>query len=662
MAGFIRRFSFFPPVDVITEIEGVVIVDLPPPGAVNGVGVGTTAIVGEFVDMTYAVEVNPATGAVSTKPIPVEIFSSQDMIDKVGGFDETLGEFGKAGGNGYASLRNKRFSRLVAVPINLASGFGARLWRQLPTNNGSTDPTPAVDLVAASVGAGREFKTGTSRVRTAAPIAFTGDGEYLQGTDGSVTAVGAAVTQMFSSATGGFLTAKDGGPVKEGDLLVLGQIGGAGGLGANADTYRVTADATVDTQLTVEKLDGASFDWTTIASLPFRIHPASDGDTGADHQLSEVAGYLVPARPLDATIATATSLSPTLTPPAPTATSWDPLSGLTLRTDPTNGLTYTAAVQAENAANSSDLDALYDTAVDSLLGEELPQREVNIVFASRHSSTIRTKLKSHVLESSGLGVGRVAVISPELDQQTVSTIIGDAAPGVGATRSERVFYAWPGCRTFVREAVGYALGTADGLTTDDGILDQHMDAWLASLLSNLAPERNPGQASAPVPTVMAPVQGIQRGVTGLGITQYKQFRAKGVVALRIDRTSGPIFQSGVTSSLISGEKNINRRRMADFIQDSLAARYNQFSKQPLSNALKDAVVGETDAFLNQLLSPNNPPAQRIAGYTVDDVSGNTPDLEAKGIFVVISKVRTLATGDFLVVQTEVGEGVEVTVT
>ena len=47
-------------------------------------------------------------------------------------------------------------------------------------------------------------------------------------------------------------------------------------------------------------------------------------------------------------------------------------------------------------------------------------------------------------------------------------------------------------------------------------------------------------------------------------------------------------------------------------------------------------------------------------YSVDDKSGNTPDLEAQGIYVVIGKVRTLASADFIVFQTSIGEGVVVT--
>lgn len=662
MAGFVRRFAAFPATEVITEIEGVIIIDLPPPGAIGGVGAGTVAIIGEFADMRFGVDVNPTTGAVTTKAQPVEIFSGQDYSDKLGGYDPTIGETGAAGGSGFIATRNKRFARLVAVPINLCSAIGARVFRQLPTSAGAGDATPVVPTVAAVVAAGREFKNAGNRVNIGTRHVFTAVGEFTSGLDGEVTATAPAVTQVFTSAGSAFLTAKGGGVVQKGDLLALGQIGGAGALGANAATYRVTADATLDTQLTVEKMDGTSFDWSTGTTLPFRVHPASDGDSGGQQPLSGAQGYTKPSRPLDATVAAGLKVSPTLVPPAPTGTSWDPLSGLEMFTDPSTGLVFTSSVQAPNAANDATLDALYDSAIDSLLADDLPAREVNINYSARHSSTINAKHKTHVLDASAVGIGRTACISPELDEQTVSTIIGDAAPGVGAQRDERINFNWPGARTSVPEAVGINTAVADGTTTDDGILDTHLDGWLASVLSNLAPERNPGQAASPVAEVMAPILGLQRGVSGLTINSYKAFRRSGIAALRIDRTVGPIFQSGITTSLVAGRTNINRRRFADFLQDSLATRLIAFNKLPLTDALKDSAVAETQAFMIDLESPDNPPAQRISGFLIDDESGNTPDLEAKGIFVIIVKARMLATGDFLVLQTQVGPGVDLTVT
>jgi len=657
MAGFIRRYQFFPGTEIITLIEGVVIVDLPPPGAVNGVGVGTVCCVGEFADVTYGVAVD-TTGTVTTKPQPVEVFSGQDLANKVGGFDATIGDTGISGGSGFLALRNKKFSRLVLIPINLASDKATRMWRTLPTNASATRAVPIVTLAAGVVYAGREFKSGGNRIRSMKQVVFTSTGQFASGIDGAVTATAPAATQVFGSATGSFLTAKNGGPVQAGDLLVLGVIGATLAQGANADTYRVTVDAASATQLTVEKQDGSAFDWTSGIALAWRVHPASDGESGAG-SLSSTSACLVPARPLDSTVALATVVSPSLVPAGPgtDGKSWEALTGLKLRTHPSGALTYTAAVQAANAVYDVAIAALYATAFDALLTEESPARDVNILLPARTGAEIRTAQKAHVLSASSQGVGRITVMSPAL---TVVDTASAQAALLSTYRHERVIWCWPGAQTFVPEAVGYQMKGADGFVHTDGLLDTHLNAWMASLLSNLPPERNPGQGTAPVPDVMAPVIGFQRLVSGLLMSDYIAFRSSGIAALRIDRTVGPIFQSGITTSLTSGEKNINRRRMADFIEDSLAQRFVAFSKLPLTNSLKDAILSEADAFLSGLFSENNPPAQRISGYLLDDKSGNTPDLEAKGIWVLIGKVRTLATADFIVLQIEAGEGVKVT--
>lgn len=671
MAGFIRRFGDYPSEAALTAIEGVNIIDLPPPGSVAGVGTGVAALVGEYADVTYAVAINETTGAITEEIVPTEVFSSQDLIDKGGPFDSTLGEFGGDMGNAFVELRNKGFFRLVIVPVNNASAVGLRLWRDLPTNISATDPTPIVPVPGAAVAAGREFRDGVDRIKIAKKVVFTDDVAFITGVDGDVTTAASAVTQLFDSPGSTFVT--DG--VSEGDIFVLGVIGGASTLGSNAGTYRVVAVVT-ETQVNLEKLDGSAFVLTTDAATVFRVHPAAAADTGGAHQLSEQAGCLVPCRPLtdgqgtgssaaDDVWVVSTALAPLVVPPAAAAGSFDPLSGLAGTTGPTTTVDFTAAIQAPNAANDAAIDALYSSAFTALLNEESPAREVNIVWPARKSNTIRTSIKQHVLDASAQGIGRTCCISPELDTAkatAIATITGDSAPGVGATRDERVNYSWPGAQTFVPEAVDTLLATADGKTTDEGILDVTGDGFLASVLSNLAPERNPGESSATTRRALASVLGLARNTPALTMNHYISLRQKGIAGLRIDRTVGPVFQSGITSSLTSGQKNINRRRMADYIEDSLAQRFVQLSKLPLTNSLRDTIISEANEFLDGLLSTDNPAAQRINGFEVDGVSGNTPALCARGVFVLIVRVQTLATADFITIQAEVGEGVVITTT
>ncbi len=671
MAGFIRRFGEFPSTDVLTAIEGVNIIDLPPPGSIQGVGTGFACLIGEFADMSFAVEFAEATGLFSTDPNPVEVFTSKDLTDKGGGFDPTIGQFGGDCGNAFVELRNKGFSRLAIAPINLASTAGMRVFRDLSTNTSPTDPEPVVPVSGALVEAGREFRDGLDRIKTATLVVFSDAVAFVEGIDGSVTTGAPAATQTIDSAGSTFIT--DG--VKEGDIVVTGVFGAATPDGPNAFTLRVVSRT--ETQLVVERLNGAAFFLTTDATMVFRIHPADTADTGNDHQFSEQPGYPVPCRPLtdgqgtgssagDDNWGVGTLLTPAVVPPAITATTAAPLSGLSAATGPVNAVSFTAAVQAPNAVNDAAIDALYALVYDSLLDEAAPSREINIVWAARKSDNIRSKQRQHLLDASAVGIGRTGTLSPELDiaKATALSIVGGvAAPGVGATRDERMDYSWPPALTFVPEAVGHVIATADGKSTDQGDLDVTYDSFLASVLSNLAPERNPGEATATTRRAQAGVLGIARNVPKLNINSYKFLRQKGIAGLRIDRVVGPVIQSGITSSLLAGQKNINRRRMADFIEDSLADRFVQLAKQPLTEDLKDTILTEATEFLEELESIDNPAAQRIDGFNpVDGVSGNTDAQLAKGIYVIIVSVRLLATADFITIQAEIGQGVVITST
>ena len=823
MAGFIRRFGFFPGNEVITQIEGVVLVDLPPPGAVNGVSTGVACIVGEFADMSYAVSVD-GSGAVTTDIRPTQVFSAADMANKFGGWDETIGDFGDSGGNGFVALRSKRYSTLIVSPVNLASDYGCRFFRQLPLCTSQTDSLPVVPVSGGSVSAGREFNNGAGgRIKAAKAVQFTSLDFIARDIEGQTQSGGAATTQVFKSGgaatqvwqyddslttfvdetagfndetvanftpfpaaeaaddyvavgrattfgkltfnnaggtagvggtgtwqywngtawaaltnvsdgTAGFTTAvsdnqtvtfdvpadwavtslnsvsayyvrflltgvyatnpiydqgfvggvnwstiprpEGGQGAKKGDILVIGNNNsGAVQPSAEAGTYRVQTDAVAGINLTIEKLDGGSFTFTNQSSVPWRLHVSSDADSApvfvvgatvaGGYNASEAGGYSVPVRPLTDATGAATdgvypagqALSPLVAPPALTGSSADALSGLGGLTHVTQTLAFDASVQAPNAVSDSTIDALYFTSINATLDDAAPLSTINIIWAARKSNLIRSYLKQNALDASSSSNGRMAIVSPELDVQDSNTVLGDTAPGVGATRDERVIYSWPGAVMSVPEAVNTRLKTADGQTTIDGLLDVSFDSFLASILSNLPPERNPGQAAEPVPTVLSPVLGIQRGVTGLELNDYIALRSRGVAALRLDNTVGPILQSGITSSIVSGEKNISRRRMADFIQDSVSQRLVQFSKLPLTQSNKDSAVGEVQDFLATLQNLGNPAAQRILDFSIDDRSGNTPESEAAGIFVIIGRVRLIPSMDFIVFQTEIGENV-----
>jgi hypothetical protein len=344
-----------------------------------------------------------------------------------------------------------------------------------------------------------------------------------------------------------------------------------------------------------------------------------------------------------------------------TGATWDPLSGLNGRINPTTGIAFDPAIQGINAASSASMDALYTSALASTISQSYPVSEINGVFAARTSATIRQQLKANVLAASQNGLGRWAVIVPELSVQTTSAVVADADPGVGANRDERVIYTWPGVITYVPEATNFKIKGADNIIRTDGKIDVDFAGYYASVLSLLAPERNPGQAAEPIPSALSSVFGIQRGVPSLQLGDYITLKARGVSALRMDRTVGPIIQSGVTTSLLNGRNDIKRRRMADYIQDSLVQLLMPMSKLPLTTSNKDSMSNECIAFLSELKSVTIPENQRINDYVVDDKNGNTPEAIAQGIYTIIVKVQLTPTADFIVLQTAIGfDSVKVT--
>ena len=685
--GFVRRYDGMPPLDVINQIEGIVIANLPIQGTPSGVSTGTVLVVGEFADMTNAVAVS-SSGVVSTKTNPVEVFGPQDLAAKGGGWDETLGDFGADDGNGWFTCKNKKFTRLIIAPVNLASAAGVRLYRQLPLCTGQTNTLPVVPVVGGSVPAGTEFVLGSARIRTAGPVVFTSKQPITSGTGGATSHAGStAAIQPFTVAGADFsaIARPDGTlGIKKGDIVVIGNNNAGAlqplpGSGLGAGTYRVQADASSSTPtvLELEQLNGAVFDFVAATTIPYRIHISSDADSApvtvvgnsfpGGYAAADVGGYIVPARPLTdaaggqlATAWTASSvLNPKVVPNALTGSSADPLSGLGMVLQANSNFIYTAATQKSNAPQDATIDVLYSNALDATIGLSYPLSDIDVVLCARTSSTIRTAGRAHELKASARGKGRIFVSREALTQQSLTTALSDSDPGVGAHRDEGFIHCWPGLQTFVPEAVGFPVKTAIGTVVNDGNLDCGSDAWLAAIMSNLTPEKNPAQGADPVPAVMALAIGFQRGAPTLGMDEYIAIKSRGIVSPIIDPDQGPMFESGITTSLTDGKKDIRRKRMEYYIGDSLAKIAKPFSKLPKTLSNKDNLTGEFDSFLRGLKADEFPAQQVINDYSLDDQSGNTKQIQQSNAYVIIASVQTLPTMDTIVIGLRVGDTVQI---
>lgn len=287
-----------------------------------------------------------------------------------------------------------------------------------------------------------------------------------------------------------------------------------------------------------------------------------------------------------------------------------------------------------------------------------------ILASARQSAAIRTKLLENARDSSSAGRGRVALARAPIGTLPASAQ-GAPDPGVGANRSDRIFYCYPHFEQRISELS--ELDPSAAISPSDILIGA--DSAMATILSNLPPENNPGQSTQEIVSggLLSFIRRLEPGLTGVGVptkfttTDYINFKAAGIAALRRSPEIAEwVFQSGVTSvnpSLFPQLAPIKRRRMADFIQDSMAAIALRFNKKPGTTERFDSLIGEETDFLELLLSPNNPAQQRIADYSIDGRSGNTPTLQGAGVRVIIFKVRLLDTLDHIVLQGTIGESV-----
>ena len=304
------------------------------------------------------------------------------------------------------------------------------------------------------------------------------------------------------------------------------------------------------------------------------------------------------------------------------------------------------------ALTEAQLDAAYVVAIQSTKALNLAGKQTNIITSARQSNIIRSALKASALEASSEGCyGRMTFIRPPLNS-TRATMRAATQPGVGATKDQRVVYSPIGHTTYISQMTALGLAGGAGYAAD-GIVDVGADTLLASVCAQLPPEENPGQDN----TFMTAALGLVSAATNpdvqaMTIVDYTLFRAAGICALIFDNGDSS-FQSGVTSvdPLVHPNlRNIARRRMADFLQDTQALRLKSFSKKGNTRGRRIAIMGELRCFLDGLKK-----AERIDSYSLKQTSTVTE--LGLGIMRIAEPVRTISSLDAIVLESTVGESV-----
>jgi hypothetical protein len=304
------------------------------------------------------------------------------------------------------------------------------------------------------------------------------------------------------------------------------------------------------------------------------------------------------------------------------------------------------------ALSESTIDSLYSAAFDSTIAVDQISRIANFSLSARRSAAVVRAGRLNAQTASDEGnFGRVFHTRAPFGY-TSSQAIADVAN----YRIDRVFYTHPGMRITVPEIA--SIGTAGGTGfTDDGVITIGSDGPLAFINSYLNPEENAGQDTGQLGFVV----GLEE-ISGYAPTKalYTAYKAAGICAPRVNRVNNIVFQSEVTTELLPGRTTQKRRKMSDFIQDSLANLLLPESKKLMTDSREAAIDANFDNFLGGLLSLNQPDNQRIADYSITNTTSENPDLQALGISTRVTEVRLLSSNDTFLVQTEIGEGVVIT--
>lgn len=723
MSGFVRRFTDVPPIEVIRQIEGVVIIDLAPPEPATGAGTGAVLLFGEFEDGFFATD-EESKGA-------VEVFGSEDMRQKFGGFgytyDGVIAQNPSArrhlqenwNGNGYLKAFRLKAQRIFVSRID--TSVGEVSFDPLACLDGGEGPFAltnghTVDFTTEVGGpASSDAITGVVATVAGAGQAFasivSGDSFQMRVDGGPTTTVtfsAADVTQALVIArinsTLGYTAAVanatevdlvgirpgTGGSVEliestPGVLAKLGHAAGTtAGTGNVADLNAVTTSELVVIFNGSAALSAINIEATLGVGRVIRVcntgvaatatitAPASGGaaEIGitegvvvgvTDHgggailagtrvRVGAAGAEWVTMQTLDIPEDAAGPFTVRVRPALDDGTAAGTAAG-TVDTivDPTFTQMQVNNASALSAAlDENQMDNRYITALNATLDESAPAREANFTLIARRSDAVVREGRSNALKATACGLFARKFITGD----PLGTSVNDIIANVAQFRSDRVFYTGKGLKVRVPEIAELGLDGGIGFTAD-GIITVRPDGPLTTLCATLAPEENPGQQTNLIDEFFE----VDPSGEVLSLETYIAFRREGVCVPRVDRVAGTIFQSGVTSSLESGRKNMARRKMADFIQDTAGGLFMPFVKKLNKQSRRDKVRGIWEQFLAGLQSVNAPELARIEDFSVDDSenAGNTPEVLALGVYFLQTKVRTFSSMDFIVVQTEIGE-------
>lgn len=297
--------------------------------------------------------------------------------------------------------------------------------------------------------------------------------------------------------------------------------------------------------------------------------------------------------------------------------------------EPSNAAATALATGAEGSVADTD----YQTAI-ALFEVE---KAANVLFLDVYNTTRNGYLKTHVAAMQD----KMAILAGA-EGDSVSTAVSAAA--AQRDTDGRLIYAYPWVETNI-----------------DGTLTMTSPApWVASIISQTAPNIDP-----------AYVKNTQflSGITSLKLyptrANYISLKDAGICAFEYDADIGFKLKSGVVTQIADSSKVlILRRRMADFLTDSIGFYLKNFQNAPNSAQNRALVKGAISTFVQRLenegMLPKDSEMTTGLAKLIDTESLNTNTTIAAGFFKILYKQRIYSSMRYIVLQAEIGESVVVT--
>ena len=308
-----------------------------------------------------------------------------------------------------------------------------------------------------------------------------------------------------------------------------------------------------------------------------------------------------------------------------------------------------AVISATALASGSDGTAVAGDYVGSsssakgirLFYAETADADVDVLFVAECPSALADSINDGLLAYvQDTDKGMAVLCTP--DGQSSST----ALTYVADYHDDRLVYPWPRAKT------------TNLYDSDLDEIEVDGNAFVAAAIVALDPELSPGGASGKDALV---------GITGLEVettsgATYDDLKDAGVCCFFLSKNLGPILYGGITTSITSGLTQISRRRMTDFITESIAAFAETFVSKPLDLVLASqslgpetgALVSAIDDFLAGLKGAN-----RIQSYALDAFGGNIQDELDVGRWTIVLSVKLFAPMDEIVLKANIGETVNI---